>query len=1081
MTALSPRFLVLVSVALILAAGSAMTAHAAIEGGGGGGLPPTATLTASATSVNAGQPVTLTWSSQRATYGCSGTNFNTGGTASGSATVNPSVTTTYQIFCSNDEGDANASRTVTVTAGTPAPVVSLSASPSALTTGQSSTLTWSATNATSCTKNFGSGTAVSGSTSVTPSTTSTYSVTCTGAGGTGSQSATVTVTAPPLPTVSFSISPTSVGVNQPAIATWSSTNATSCTGNFDTNNLTSGSQTISAPGNTTFSVTCTGPGGSRSASQLLYVSGGVYQLLQMTNNEADQSKWTDIGGSECQPVPYECNWTCQASRVGDTCRAYYCPGGWWKYWERFECTDTTEEWVDMGCGAADTYNATCNPTQEEVDIDCDDDEMLQGYNDYFLPACEPPNNPFREQRRCVPHASCVPAIAASCSASPASPTTGQSVAWTASASGGTGTYTYSWSGTDSLSGTAASVSKTYSSVGTKSATVTVTSGGNTKTATCSVPVSAALTASCSVSPTSALMGQSVTWSASASGGTGSYGYSWSGTDGLSGSTQTVSKAYGSIGTKTGSVTVSSGSSSLTVTCGNSVAVAGQPDLTAGSTTFTPVWGMPWPWVGMPHTFNSTASNIGNATATNFPNMFWIENLLLFGANNLSLSPGASGSLSGTHTFTSPGTYNIRSCADFTTGWGTTVSESDENNNCGPWYSVRVAPTPTTGLSASCNAAGTQATLSWTATPGAAGYYVYAHAPTPGVCPSGWQTPGWNQNICITNPYWVTGTSVTYPVTPGVTYGYWGVHSSTADGTWAPATGGPSFACASTPDLTATTPGALSGTVGQALTVSGSVSNNGTGSAAAHSSVIQICGNGSDASCTTVQTNSQRPVGTLAVGASQSISTSWTFPTAGTNGYSYRACADNWSPTVGEIDEGNNCSAWSYISIAAPSPVAALVCTPASCTAPVGSSVQLSYSCTNSTGASLSTFGSLTPVGSGSRTTSTAGGYTLTCTGPGGTDTDIETVSFYQPTVDIVATPDRVNSGGSANVSWDSELCTDVVVTRNGAAFSSGIADQPAPGLPAMNITGQTTFTAVCDGGTATDSVIVNVVPEFEEF
>jgi hypothetical protein len=38
-----------------------------------------------------------------------------------------------------------------------------------------------------------------------------------------------------------------------------------------------------------------------------------------------------------------------------------------------------------------------------------------------------------------------------------------------------------------------------------------------------------------------------------------------------------------------------------------------------------------------------------------------------------------------------------------------------------------------------------------------------------------------------------------------------------------------------------------------------------------------------------------------------------------NGYSYRICADNWSPTVVEGNEGNNCSAWSLISISAPVP------------------------------------------------------------------------------------------------------------------------------------------------------------------
>jgi hypothetical protein len=81
----------------------------------------------------------------------------------------------------------------------PAPTVSLSGSPSTVSAGQSATLTWNSTNATSCT---GSG-AWSGNiaTTGTSSTgalnqTSTYTLICTGQGGTGSYSTTVNVAKP---------------------------------------------------------------------------------------------------------------------------------------------------------------------------------------------------------------------------------------------------------------------------------------------------------------------------------------------------------------------------------------------------------------------------------------------------------------------------------------------------------------------------------------------------------------------------------------------------------------------------------------------------------------------------------------------------------------------------------------------------------------------------------------------------------------------------------------------------------------------------------------------------------------------
>ena len=75
------------------------------------------------------------------------------------------------------------------------PTASLSANPTSITSGQSSALTWSSTDAVSCVgTGFSTGNAISGSASVAPSATTTYSVSCTGPGGTATASATVTVT-----------------------------------------------------------------------------------------------------------------------------------------------------------------------------------------------------------------------------------------------------------------------------------------------------------------------------------------------------------------------------------------------------------------------------------------------------------------------------------------------------------------------------------------------------------------------------------------------------------------------------------------------------------------------------------------------------------------------------------------------------------------------------------------------------------------------------------------------------------------------------------------------------------------------
>jgi hypothetical protein len=81
------------------------------------------------------------------------------------------------------------------------PTVTLNASPTSLAAGGATTLSWTTTNATSCTASggtfSGSEPAGSGSTAVVVSATTTYTLTCTGPGGSASSSATVTATAAP--------------------------------------------------------------------------------------------------------------------------------------------------------------------------------------------------------------------------------------------------------------------------------------------------------------------------------------------------------------------------------------------------------------------------------------------------------------------------------------------------------------------------------------------------------------------------------------------------------------------------------------------------------------------------------------------------------------------------------------------------------------------------------------------------------------------------------------------------------------------------------------------------------------------
>ena len=108
-------------------------------------------------------------------------------TAAGTYTLD--VGSRYQVY---------ASTTFTISTGTTtgSTTANLSASPTSITSGQSSTLTWGSTNAASCTGTGFTASGTSGSVTVSPTQTTTYSVTCAGSGSTSSPaSATVTVSA----------------------------------------------------------------------------------------------------------------------------------------------------------------------------------------------------------------------------------------------------------------------------------------------------------------------------------------------------------------------------------------------------------------------------------------------------------------------------------------------------------------------------------------------------------------------------------------------------------------------------------------------------------------------------------------------------------------------------------------------------------------------------------------------------------------------------------------------------------------------------------------------------------------------
>jgi Bacterial Ig-like domain (group 3)/Beta-propeller repeat len=164
---------------------------------------PTVMIAAAPASIVLGKSATLTWSSTNATS-CTASGSWTGSEAvSGTMSETPIAagSLSYVLTCTGAGGTAHATAALTVTA--PVPTVTIAVAPTSITVGQSATLTWSSTNATSCTASgsWSGAEATSGTLSVTPTAggTASYALACSGTGGTANGTAALTVSAAPTP------------------------------------------------------------------------------------------------------------------------------------------------------------------------------------------------------------------------------------------------------------------------------------------------------------------------------------------------------------------------------------------------------------------------------------------------------------------------------------------------------------------------------------------------------------------------------------------------------------------------------------------------------------------------------------------------------------------------------------------------------------------------------------------------------------------------------------------------------------------------------------------------------------------
>src|SRR5216684_2360918 len=262
--------------ALAACGGDGMSLTSVSDAGAATATKPTINLQLTPGSVSMGQSATLTWSvsgaqSCTASGGWSGTK-----PTSGKLSTTPlASSTSYTLTCAGSGGSAVLSKQVVVTQ--PAPIVTLVASPTTISSLGSSTLTWTSSNADQCKATGGWRGAVT--TSGTWSTgalsnTTEYELTCKGPGGSATQSATVTVSALP-PAVTMQASPSSVSSGGSSTLTWSSQNATSCTasGAWSGTKAVSGSQSTGpVNANAVYTLTCSGFGGSASQSATVSVT-----------------------------------------------------------------------------------------------------------------------------------------------------------------------------------------------------------------------------------------------------------------------------------------------------------------------------------------------------------------------------------------------------------------------------------------------------------------------------------------------------------------------------------------------------------------------------------------------------------------------------------------------------------------------------------------------------------------------------------------------------------------------------------------------------------------------------------------
>jgi phospholipase C len=264
------------------------------------GSAPTMTLSVSPSVVAAGQSSTLTWTSTNSTAvvikpSVLGDDV-TSVALSGSTAIVPTATTTYTATATGASGvTSSATATINILGAT------LVATPTRIGPGQTASLNWISTNATSVSIDQGIGAvALSGNQIVSPAATTIYTITATN--GTATATATATVNAPLA--VTLKASPANIAPGSQSTLTWAATGAVSVSIDQGVSPITgaTGSVVVSPTQNTTYTITATDAQGNiatGSATVNVVTNGGLqgikHIIVMLQENRSFDSYFSSLG------------------------------------------------------------------------------------------------------------------------------------------------------------------------------------------------------------------------------------------------------------------------------------------------------------------------------------------------------------------------------------------------------------------------------------------------------------------------------------------------------------------------------------------------------------------------------------------------------------------------------------------------------------------------------------------------------------------------------------------------------------------------------------------------------------------